>query len=152
MDKHHSKKAKLHCITIAHLMTKQHLKIKSSIMDINNCLNEIYHLFDSLNEEISSGFRLIDIFSDCFSFISVNWKDSKALVAHKNRLNNIYRDFLTKYDTVFIISSVSIKSNITTSISHIWRGHEIIIPLSYKTYSISSLSQMLFLLLEKYLI
>jgi len=100
-------------------------------MDINNCLNEIYHLFDSLNEEISSGFRLIDIFSDCFSFISVNWKDPKVLVAYKNRLNNIYRDFLTKYDTVFIISSVSVKNNITTSISHIWRGQEIIIPLSY---------------------
>jgi len=41
-------------------------------MDTNNWLNEIFPSFDSLNKDFSLGFHLIDIFSDCFSFISVN--------------------------------------------------------------------------------
>jgi len=66
----------------AHLTSKQCSKIKSLIMDINNHLNEVYPSSDSLNKDISPGFRLIIIFSNHFSFISVNWKNSEALIAY----------------------------------------------------------------------
>ena len=36
LDKHHSKKTLLHYIAMSYLMLKQCLKIKSSIIDINN--------------------------------------------------------------------------------------------------------------------
>ena len=41
---------------------KQQLKIKSSIVDTNNCLNGIFPVFDSLNSEFSPGSQLVDTF------------------------------------------------------------------------------------------
>jgi len=38
------------------LIAKQQLKIKSSIVDVNNQLDEIFPSFDSLNKEILLGF------------------------------------------------------------------------------------------------
>ena len=55
-----------------HLTTKQHLKIKSPIVNIKNHLNEVFLAFDSLNKELSPGFHLVDDFSDYSSFHSVN--------------------------------------------------------------------------------
>ena len=37
-------------------------------MDVNNCLNGIFSFFNSLNSEFSLGSRLVDNFSNCFSF------------------------------------------------------------------------------------
>ena len=48
------------------VILKQRLKIKSSIVDVNNCLNSILPAFNSLHKELSSGFYLVDIFQNCF--------------------------------------------------------------------------------------
>ena len=72
IDEHHFKKALPYHIAISHLMAKQQLKVKSLIMDTNNYLNKVLSSFDSLNKELSLEFCLVDTFSDCFSFISVN--------------------------------------------------------------------------------
>ena len=56
----------------SYLMIKQHSKIKGFIIDINNHLNKVLSSFDSLNKEHSSGFYLVNTFSDHFSFLSVN--------------------------------------------------------------------------------
>jgi len=62
LDEHHSKKAEPYYMAImTHLISKQWLKIKSSIIDTNNQLNEVFPSFYSLNKEISPGFHLIDI-------------------------------------------------------------------------------------------
>jgi len=94
-------------------------------VNTNNCLNEKFPSFNSLNKEISPGFCLVDTFSDHFSFLSVNQKDSELLNAHQDRLDNIYKDSLVKQDTILIISDVSIKNNIAILISHISKDQEI---------------------------
>ena len=58
LDKYHSKKAMLYYISITHFISKQHIKIKSPIIDTNNCLNKV------------------------FSFLSVNLKNSNALTTY----------------------------------------------------------------------
>jgi len=63
-------------------------------MDINNYLNEVLSSFDFLNKELSLGFYLVDTFSNCFSFISVNQKDTDTLKSHYNRLDNIEKTHL----------------------------------------------------------
>ena len=45
-------------------------------------------------------------------------KDDKARTIHLNNLNNIYQDSSNSPDTIFIISDVSVKNNIVTSISY----------------------------------
>jgi len=64
INEHHSKKALPYYITMSHLTAKQWLKVKSSIINTNNCLNK----------ELSLGFYLVDTFLDHFPFISVNQK------------------------------------------------------------------------------
>ena len=74
INKHHFKKTLPYYIAMSHLTAKQWLKVKSPIINTNNCLNKVLHSFDSLNKELSLGFYLVDTFSDHFSFISVNQK------------------------------------------------------------------------------
>ena len=81
LDKYHFKSAKPHHIATFQLIAKQLSKIKSSIVDTNNCLNEVFSSFDSLNKELSLGFHLVDFFPNCFSFLTVNQKDHKSLTA-----------------------------------------------------------------------
>jgi len=82
LDKHYSKKVVPHYMTITYLVSKQHLKIKSSIIDTNNHLNKVFPFFDSLNKKLSPGFHLVDIFSNSFSFLSVNQKNLDAINAY----------------------------------------------------------------------
>ena len=91
------------------------------MVNTNNCLNEKFPSFDSLNREISSGFCLVDIFLDHFSFYSVNLKDTNAKITHCNKLNSIYENSLINQDMVLIIYNTSVKNNVT-SILYICRG------------------------------
>jgi len=51
-------------------------------MDTKNHLNKVFSSFDSLNKELSLGFCLVDIFSNFFSFLSVNQKNFDAINAY----------------------------------------------------------------------
>jgi len=82
LDNYHLKKSKLHYLAISYLIDKQHSKVKSSIADTNNCLNEVFSAFDKLHKELSSGFLLVDTFPDHISFHTVNYKDNKIKNAH----------------------------------------------------------------------
>jgi len=94
LNEHHFEKAKSHYMAMAYLTSKQCLKIKSLMMNTNNCLNKVFSTFDSLNKELSLSFGLTDNFSDCFSFYSANWKDTDIIIAYWNKLNSIYKDSL----------------------------------------------------------
>ena len=77
LDEHYSnysKKATLHHMTTSHLTPNQLLKIKNSVVNTNNHLNEVFPSFDSLNKELSSSFHLVDTFSDHFFFIQLTEK------------------------------------------------------------------------------
>ena len=138
LDDQHSKKTTLYCMVTSLLILKQQAKIKSLIIDINNCLNEVLSSFDSLNIKLSSGFRLVDTFSDCFSFTSVNCNDINALKNHHFRLDRIYKDFLNNQDTIFIIVDTSIKNNIATLVFHIQKSHNIINKSVHHTINVNS--------------
>ena len=61
LNKHHSEKAKPYCMAIAHLISKQCLKIKSLIMDTNNHLNEVFfiRILSSIKTPYSSFLMLV---------------------------------------------------------------------------------------------
>jgi len=77
-------------------------------------------------KKLSSGFQLVDTFSDCFSFNIVKCKDAKAITAYLNKLKNIYQSSSNSPKTIFIISNTSVKNNIATFVFYIWRKHNII--------------------------
>ena len=138
LDKYHSKRAKPYHRATSQLIAKQQSKIKSPIVEINNYLNEVYSFFDSLNKESFLGFHLVDSFLNCFLFLTANQKDSELLIAHWNKLDNIYEDSLFKQDLVLIIVNTSIKNNIATLISHTCREQETIVKIMYYKISVSS--------------
>ena len=57
-----------YCFSLEHMTSKQQTAIKSSIFDANSHLNRIFLYFDSLNKEFHLGNRLVNSFSNCFSF------------------------------------------------------------------------------------
>ena len=102
-----------YCITTCQLISKQYTRIKSSIVDINNCLNGTFLAFDSLNQEFSPGSCLIDNFPNHFSFHLASCKDADAKTAHCNKLKKLYKKSSNNQNTILIISNMSVKNNIT---------------------------------------
>ena len=144
MNEKYYKKAISYHIATCYLITKQHLKIKSPIVDIKNHLNKVFLAFDSLNEELSPGFHLIDNFSNFFSFHLVNWKDTDAKAIYQNEINNIYENSSINQNTISTISDVTVKNNITTLVLYIQRGHEIVTKTIHHIMNISSTEAELF--------
>jgi len=68
----------------------------------------------------------MDNFPDCFFFHTVDCKDTEARTTHCNKLENIFKNSFQNKDTILVISDISIKNYIATSVSHIRKGHKII--------------------------
>ena len=133
-----------HCLSLENITFKQRLKIKSSIVDANNHLNDIFPYFDSLNSKFSSGSRLIDIFSSHFSFYQADCKDKETKASHSCKLNNIIFNMSSYSNLIIIVSSTSIKNNITISIMHIYLHSNSIKKTLHHAISITSSKAKLF--------
>ena len=57
-----------HCLSLDSLTSFQRVKIKGTIININNKFNKILPVFNPLNIEFSIRSRVIDIFANCVSF------------------------------------------------------------------------------------
>jgi len=78
---------------------------------------EYFPSFTSLNSEFSLGFRIIDNFSDHISFNVCNRE--KDIKAHARVLDEMVLESSSSPSIAIIASDVSIKNNVTTSITHI---------------------------------
>jgi len=119
LDKHLLKNTNSHQLAQGNLTSRRCQKLKSHVVDSNNYLNSLFPSFDSMYKEISSSFHLVDNFSDCFSFHTVNSRDKDIIKAYLQNLNKMIEDFCIDPETIIIISDTNIKNNVITSISHI---------------------------------
>jgi len=101
------------------MTSKQWLKIKSSIININNHLSGIFLSFNSLNKESFPRSRLIDIFSSCFLFYKADHKKEESKAAYYCKLDEIVLNTSLNPNKVIIISNTGIRNNVTTSIAHV---------------------------------
>jgi len=116
----YSNEACLYQLSLKNITFMQHFKIKSSIINANNCLNRTFLSFDTLNSEFSPGNRLTSSFSNCLSFHIINYKDKESKNSYLCILNKIVFEASSKANSVIIILDASIKNNIATSINHIY--------------------------------
>jgi len=79
---------------------------------------------------------LVDTFPDCFSFHLVNQKDTSVRITYHKKLNSIYEDSLINQDIILIILDISIKNNIATLISNIYKEEEIIAKIVHHTMNV----------------
>ena len=90
-------------------------KLKSLLIDVDNKCNEFFPSFSFFNKEFESGNRLIDLFSDCFSFHFCSSNSKK----HIEKLDEITFRMSPNPSLTIVVSDASIKNHVTTSISHI---------------------------------
>jgi len=115
----------------------QQLKIKRPITDANNRLNGILSSFDFLNNEFSSGSRLINIFPSCFSFYLFNRISKDNRVTHIYKLEECILHAFTNLNTVVVISDVGIKNQIAISIAHVHLFSKLIIKTLYYVVNVT---------------
>ena len=137
----------LHYLFLENITLKQKQKIKTFIVNSNNQLNAIFSAFDPLNDKLSPGHRLIDIFLDYILFHKVQYKKNTNIIFHLCNLNLITLKALSNIKLAILVTNASIKSNnITTSVTHIYSCNNSSRKTIYYTINIMSIEVKLFVL------
>jgi len=72
------------------ILTKHQCEsIKEHLVDIDNRFNEVFPSFAPLHPEFSPGFRVIDTFSNCFSFNLFSKQKNDSLKTCIHQLDNM---------------------------------------------------------------
>ena len=82
-------------------------------MDVNNRLNRVFYSFDLFSNEFSPGDKLIDIFTSCISFYSINIRNEGSRKIHIQKLDEII------FKVAVVVLDTSIKNQVTIFIAHI---------------------------------
>jgi len=91
--------------------------VKGHLINMANKSHECFSSFSLLNSEFSPGSRIIDTFSDCFSFNVCDKRNDIKFRAQK--LDNLTIESSSSPSVALVALDASIKNNIVTSISHI---------------------------------
>ena len=130
----------LHSLSLDNLILKQRLCLNSSIIDMDNRHNKLLSSFSFFDKEFDPGNWLIDSFSNQFSFHS----HSSNIKHHIRNLNNIIFTVLSNLFSSIVISNVSIKNYVATSISHIHLHDKPIIKTIHQVVNITTTEAELF--------
>ena len=105
--------------SIGLLTNHQRILTKGYLIDSYNKVHGIFPSFSPLNSEFSPGHRIIDNFSDRFSFNLVNKKEKEKDKFCAQELDDMVLHNSSLSHTALVITDASIKNNITTSILHV---------------------------------
>jgi len=98
-------------------MNRQRNIAKGHLIDSNNKVYGIFSSFSPFHPELAPGSRIIDNFSDCFSFNLTNKKEKDKICFQQ--LNEMVLQSSSSPSMAIVITDASIKNNIATSISHV---------------------------------
>ena len=126
--------------SLNNLMIKQKSKLHSPLINMNKRCNEFLPTFSLFDDEFSSGSRLIDLFSDCYSFH--DW--TRDIKGHLQNLDTITIDTSNDPHSSIMIVDVSIWNNIATSISHIHLHNSPVIKIIYQVVNVTTTESELF--------
>jgi len=129
-----------HISSIDYLTAKQRIQLKSSLIDVNNKYNKFFLSFSFFNKEFEPGNRLIDLFSDCFSFYFC----SPNLKKHIEKLDEITFRTSSNPLSIIVVSDASIKNHVTTSILHIHSYNKPVVKTLHRVINITTTEAKLF--------
>jgi len=144
MDDPHSSQTKLstHSINMNMFTECQKSSIKGHLIDSNNKLFGVFPFFSLLSPEFIPGSRIVDVFSDRFLFNLANKdKNNKMCI---QQLDNMTLQSFSSPNTAIVITDVSVKNDIATSISHIHAYNHPLIKTVHYTAFITSTEVKLF--------
>ena len=129
-------------IPLDSLTYRQWSLIKGHLVDMTNRFNKIFPSFSPLHSEFFPECRIIDKFSDCFSFnVCIKEKDNKY---RTHQLDEIVLESSSFPFTAIIASDASIKNNVATLISHTHMHNRPIIKMIHYAVHITSTETELF--------
>ena len=131
-------KANTHCLSLEGLIHKQCLKIKGSMVDIDNRFNKIIPSFSPFDHKFLLGNRLIDIFPNRFSFHSLDRKSKNNVKSHLHSLESVSLQSLSDSYTTIVVLDASIKNSVTTSIAHVHTYNSPVIKMIHHAVNITS--------------
>jgi len=129
-----------HISSIDHLTAKQRLRLKSPLIDVDDKRNEFFLSFSFFNKEFKPGDRLIDLFSDRFSF---HFRSSNTK-KHIEKLDEIALRASSNPSSTIIMSDASIKNHVATSISHIHSFNKPVIKTEHRAINVTTTEAELF--------
>jgi len=101
------------------LTHRQRTLTKGHLIDSKTKSYRIFPSFASLDPEFTPGYRIIDNFSDCFSFNLVNKTEKEKNNRRTQELDEMALRNSSIPNTALVITDASIKNDIATSIAHI---------------------------------
>ena len=142
MDSQYNASLTHNFVSLNSLTNQQYSLIKGHLVNIANKLNKCFLSFISLHLEFSPGLRVIDNFSDCISFnVHDKGKDDKS---RTHQLDNIVLESSLSSSTTIIVSDVSIKNNVATSILHMHINNKPLTKTIHHTVYVTSTEAELF--------
>jgi len=129
-----------HISSIDYFTAKQRIQLKFPLIDVDNKHNEFFPFFSFFNKEFESGNRLIDLFSDHFSFYFCSSNSKKYI----EKLDKITFKALSNPLSTIVVLDASIKNHVATSISHIHSYNKPVVKILYRAINITTTEAKLF--------
>ena len=131
-------------VSLKSLTSQQRSNVKGYLVDSNDKIYGIFSFFSPLHPELSLGSRIIDNFSDWFSFnLSIRNKNEKTCC---QQLDNMVLEASLFNSTTIVISNASIKNDIATSISHMHIANQLLIKTLHYTVLVTTTKAELFMI------
>jgi len=105
-----------HPSSLDYFTEQQRVNIKGHLVDSNNRSHRLFPSFSPTHLELSPEFRIIDNFSDKFSFNLCNKEKNDKF--HVHQLDSVVIESSLSQSIAIIATDTSIKNNIATSITH----------------------------------
>ena len=126
---------------VGFLTNHQRSIAKGHIIDSKTKSYGIFPSFAPLHQEFTPGQRILDKFSDCFSFNLVDKKEKDNI--HAQELDKlVLQNSLPS--SALIVTSTSIKDNIATSVVHVHQANSPLIKTVHHTVFVTSFKAELF--------
>jgi len=116
MDSSFSSPHNRHPSSLNSFTDQQKANIKGHLVDSNNRFHGTFPSFSPTHSELSLGFRVIDTFSDRFSFNLCNKEKNDKF--RLQQLDSVVIELSSSQSIAIVATDASIKNNIATSISH----------------------------------
>ena len=137
MDSSFSSPYNWHSSSLNSFIEWQRVNIKGHLVDSNNRSYGTFPSFSPIHPELSLGFRIIDIFSDRFSFNFCNKEKNDKLCLYQ--LDSVVIELSLSQSIAIVTTDDSIKNNIVTFISHMHISNQSLIKtLHHTAFVISS--------------
>jgi len=108
-----------HFLSLSFLTKQKHSLIKGHIVDMDNRFNEVFPSFNPTNPEFQLSNRIIDSFSNCFSFHLSSKSSDHSFKSCIQQLDALAIEFSNSPTNALMVTDTSIKNNVTSSIAHI---------------------------------